>query len=203
MNRHPSLPAAALAVVLVGAAVPAAAGLPMTLSDAQGTPGSVVFPRATVHLPGSHDLEAMLFGWEYDAAVLEFVPTLAKVQVLAREFTLEEFVSQLQGIGQVDAFDKRVNPGNGREFYRYTFFSLMHSLRVGQDVTFVGAFRVKDTAPLGQPLAIEVAGDVGAGDLEDDFGGVVNVSAVPEPHTWLLWLAGMGLLAWRGQRRAG
>jgi len=65
------------------------------------------------------------------------------------------------------------------------------------------AFTIRNGAPLGA-TAVTVAGSIGTDAVFEersfDHSVAVTVSAVPEPELWLLWLGGIGLLAWKRSR---
>lgn len=67
------------------------------------------------------------------------------------------------------------------------------------------AFKILEAAPLG-PTAIAISGSIGSDpqgfERFFDSSATVTVSAVPEPEVWLLWLGGIGLLAWTRKRRS-
>ena len=65
------------------------------------------------------------------------------------------------------------------------------------------AFLVRPGAPLGDTM-VTMSGSISTDpvfeELYFDSSATITVSAVPEPEIWLLWLGGVGLLAWRRSR---
>lgn len=182
-----------LFAVLLGAgmamsasALAALPNLDVTASNASGLPGQTVMPSVSLAISG-FNFESFDLEFVFDPSVLSFLPD-------ASTFALNGVVGQLGALPTFSLTDM-LEP-DGRHV-RLSSFSLT-PIPVSGNLVVTGAFKIANAAPAGI-YHLVASGSFGT-DLsgnEPAYSGVATVTVVPEPETWLLWVAGLGLLARR------
>lgn len=192
-------------LALCGAGAHAAMGAPPTVSatDASAAPGAIATPTLTFDFGAvNYPFSTLSFEMGYVTSQLTFLPDQSTVTVGATSGSYNSFLAALDlasGGGLI------VNDG-APGFYGVTAATLPEtSFAVTGQVTISAAFRL--AAPFSSPQQIQYSGLISGpsdglgGNIETPFGGTITISAVPEPEIWLMWLAGVGLLATRAARR--
>ena len=174
------------------AVAPSPPPIPVTSSSVAGLAGSIVKPSFSLDVDG--------FAFESFDLTLSFSNPLLS-------FDLESSRVHYNG----DTMPWTALPGYSTPGPRVTgdVGSFQLSALTIEPPTFSGvlvlqpAFRIRDTAPLGN-TTVSITGSVGSDRAlgERYYDSSATVSAVPEPEIWLLWLGGLGLLAWKRKRRS-
>lgn len=158
----------------------------MRTVDVAGLPGQTVMASISLDIDG-FNYDAFDFDLTFDPTVLAFQPGLST-------FTLNGAVD---GLSSLPFYSFSAQFEDSVWHARVSSFSLA-SPPVSGDLMLMGAFKISDAAlPGSYPISIN--GTVASGPVYEEmpFSGSVMVTVVPEPETWMLWLGGVGLLAWR------
>ncbi len=195
-------------LALCGAGAHAAMGAAPTVSatDASAAPGAITTPTLTFDFGAvNYPFSTLSFEMGYLTSQLTFLPGQSTVTVGATSGSYNSFLAALQLASAGGSFF--VNDGDPG-FYGVTAAMLPDtSMAVTGPVTISAAFRL--ATPFSSPQQIQYSGlisgppDGSGGNIETPFGGTITISAVPEPEIWLMWLAGVGLLATRAARQRG
>ncbi len=198
----------ALALLL---AAPASA-LDLQGADAAAERGEVAFTTVSIGFDPGYDLVAWDIAFEYDPALLDFRADQSRVLRQGTEESLADFLSYLSTQGQVWPSSQIIVNGMARNRYAFYTSDDPAYLALAGNWTITAAFQVQasgdaDAALVGINTNLadwkgrETALDV---QVTVTVLATPSVPVVPEPETWALWLAGLGLVARRfiGRTRA-
>ena len=129
----------------------------------------------------------------YDADQMSFLADVSEVTVNGAGYGFNVVLEALNGLGGVT----NAAPG-------VAGFSVLlpeaSPIPVNGPVTLTAVFKLGDNFAGSTYILFE--GDAwGDLNVDNSFIGEIQVTAVPEPETWLMWLGGLGLLAARYARR--
>lgn len=158
----------------------------MTTVGAAGLPGQTVMASISLDIDG-FTFDAFDLDLTFDPSILTFQPGLST-------FTLNGAAG---GLPSLPAYSYNATFADSVWHAHVSSFSLV-SPTVSGDLVLMGAFQISGAAlPGSYPISIN--GTVASGPVYEEmpFSGSVMVTVVPEPETWMLWLGGVGLLAWR------
>lgn len=180
-------------------------------TNGTAVPGGTAFTSFTIAFTGTYDFISLDMAMSYDPEHLTFNPLLSSVSMSGTPVSLPVFLTQL---AQMQAA-----PGSDFTFY------------AGQnkpgDLFFGAGYAVEGSRPLTGNIVVTTAFDLApsfaAGaqsqvhiermeftDYQLAFSSLASVetpvtmtvTAVPEPETWLMMLAGLGLMGAFAKRRA-
>jgi hypothetical protein len=202
----------AAGLVMSASATMAAAPLalfPTTAGHATGLPGSQVTPTLTFDFAGGYDLTGILLSFTYESSMLSFNAGASTVSIsvpfgpttVQSVVTYQDLVDEMSNADSAFFIDVNDAPGSFSLAVAYPP-ALSYPMPAGTQFVVNGVFTIAPSATLGVPLPIEITGQLGNQAGFDDFANTVNVTAVPEPETWLMLLGGLGLLATRIRRKA-
>lgn len=215
MNLWKSASMALAAGVLglaAGAAQAAMAPDVLVLGATNGSaaPGGTAFTSFTIGFSGTYEFTGVATTIEFNPALLSFNPLLSKVSVLGVERSLPDFAALLYDMQEADgstfvAYGGEAPPGT---LYFGAGFVFTGSMSLTGDIVVTTAFDLSPSFAIGSQTAVEVT----QFDIADLNNGIVplasaenpvlmTVTAVPEPESWLMLLAGMGLLGAVARRR--
>ena len=191
MQIHKKFWAAVFGLLIGLSGAASAADIPVTVTPASGQVGSTVKPSFS--LPVS--------GIAYDTLDL----TLTFPDALL-SFDLGSSTAHYNGLSTLwSSLPGFYTPPPGTSpagTFRFGTVTLSSVSIVGP-LVLKPAFQVRPGAPLGD-TTVTVSGSISTDpvfeELYFDSSATITVSAVPEPEIWLLWLGGVGLLAWRRSR---
>lgn len=191
----PLLLAGLLQLALAG---PAQAGISAVGFDAAALPGGIAKPAVRVDFDAAFEMVAMDLSVSFDDTLLGLLPDQGTVDWMdgasSQTYTLDDFLAGLAGMGNLVV-------GGSDGYYALSFITVSPVTLAGS-WTFHLPFQVN--LPAGGQTQV-TAGITLADDFGYEFGPAevaLNVSAVPEPQEWALWLAGLGLLAAYGRLSA-
>lgn len=168
--------------------------------DASGRPSSSATPSFTLDFGASQALNNISFSWEYDADHLSFNKGLSTVDYGGQTRSLSSFIDFLKQEfgGSPQYFSTEAGSvGATNKIFDYTLFADA-PINVSGPMVFNLAFDLGGTTAIGQDLTVKIAGNLVDPDWNEfPYEGQAVIHAVPEPEVWLLWLGGLGLLAWR------
>lgn len=161
-----------------------------------GAPGGQVTATWNFDIGDNYPFNGANFSMEYDPASMGFLAEGSKVTVNATEYDFLDVLADLSSLGG----DMTSNVSSGMVAFSVYLpvFPELVSIPVTGPVTLSATFELASTFT--GPAFIDFEGAVG-GEEESLFSGSIQVTAVPEPETWLMWLGGLGLLAARYARR--
>lgn len=222
MNDCHRVAAAALAAVVCVAAQSAQAsttpaGAPVIATSAvhaQAQPLGQALPSFVFNFDADFDLIGFMVSFKYDETKLSFNAAASTLSVGGSTAPLSTVLAQLQAASTIpgpgpDFLYSPDGPGDfgsaiGSGLFTFTgvYQTQSYLIPAGSSVTMTGVFDLLQGFDAGTtPVqvygeAFDVAFNNGAFDV------TANVSAVPEPETWLMLLGGLGLLASRVRRRS-
>ncbi len=161
-----------------------------------GAPGGQVTATWNFDIGDNYPFNGANFSMEYDPASMGFLAEGSKVTVNGTEYGFLDVLADLTNLGG----DMTSNVSSGMVAFSVYLpvFPELVSIPVTGPVTLSATFELASTFT--GPAVIYFDGAVG-GEEESLFNGSIQVTAVPEPETWLMWLGGLGLLAARYARR--
>lgn len=174
-------------------AVLAPAEIQLTVSDATGLPGSIVFPTISFPING-FEFDSLTLTLTYDASVLAFQAGASTVTLNGASQALTSLPNYFAGAPTTVG---------GLQQTVYSAFSV-NSVPVTGALVLTGSFQILGGAASGlYPVVFSGSVSTGPGPAfdEPDFSSQLSVAVVPEPETWLLWIGGIGMLATRVIRR--
>jgi hypothetical protein len=162
--------------------------IPVTVTPASGNPGSMVQPVFSFDVTG--------FEFESFDLVLSYSAPLLSLDLGNSSVTVNGVTGSWANILPF------ATTTSGSGTYEVHAFAVSPTVLTGP-IVLRPAFTIGNAAPLG-PTQVQIAGSIGSepaiGERYFDNTGTVTVTAVPEPEIWLMWLGGIGLLAWRRAR---
>lgn len=192
--RHIRGALVALWLGLCAAAFASAQPLPVTTTPAAGVAGSTVKPAFSLDVNGFL-FESLDLTLHFSDPMVSFDLASSTAQVNGQTLAWTALPGYF-GIGPVVSGDV----GS----FQLSAFTIAPMTLTGP-LVLRPAFQIRNTAPLGD-TPITISGSFGTDPLNVeryfDSSATLTVSAVPEPELWLLWLGGLGLLAWRRTRRS-
>jgi hypothetical protein len=167
-----------------------AADVPVTVTPASGLPGSTVKPGFSLAVNGI-DFVTLDLTLTFSNALLSFDLGSSTISYNGQS----KLWSSLPGF---------ITPPGPLTAGTFLFGSLdLNSVNIIGPLVLEPAFQVRNGAPLGD-TTVTVSGSICCDPVFEeryfDSSAAITVSAVPEPEVWLLWLGGVGLLAWRRLR---
>ena len=176
-----------------GAMVTSASAQSVTASaaDAVGTPGGMAGPTFTFSFT-NYPLLSADFSFIYDATLLSFDSAASQVTVDGSAVPLNTYLAALGSTGLLALGDPAV-PGN------LTFsFIPNNSAALTSVVSVKTLFTLASGVTPNTPLTVSLVGHFDRDDLASTIDAVdlsAQITAVPEPGTWLMALAGLAGLA--------
>ena len=161
-----------------------------------GAPGGQVTATWNFDIGDNYPFNGANFSMEYDPASMGFLAEGSKVTVNGTEYGFLSVLADLSSLG--GDMTSNVSPGTVAFAVYLPVLPELVSIPVTGPVTLSATFELASTFT--GPAFIDFEGAVG-GEEESLFSGSIQVTAVPEPETWLMWLGGLGLLAARYARR--
>jgi PEP-CTERM motif len=181
-------------------------------TNGAAAPGATAFTSLTISFAQIYNFIGVDLEGFYDTSKLTFNSGQSSVNLMGTSLTLAEFMTGLAGLqvstggdfqvigaGVTGAGDMFLRAGFGAGSYALTpgdivvtmAFDIKPSVAVNSvaNITFT-QFALTDVTPEMTPLAT------------DDNRIILTVTAVPEPESWLMMLAGVGLLGAVARRRA-
>lgn len=187
-------------------------------TDALVAPGSTAVTSFTVEFPTPYHLATLQLRVDFDAALLTFNQGASSVSVNDTSYTLPYLLAELGGwaavqpgahvsFGQVPP----VTSGGLTEFYLNADFGGTGVYLLPATVVVRTAFDLVSPAfSAGMSRAVRVTtlrlADMTLTPIElatTDAPILMTITAVPEPQTWYMLLAGLGLLGAVARRRVG
>lgn len=164
--------------------------IPVTVTPASGNPGTMVQPVFSFDVTG--------FEFASFDLILSYTSPLLSLDLGNSSVTVNGVSSSWSSILPF------TTTATGAGSYEVHAFALAPATLTGP-ILLRPAFNIAPGAPLGA-TQIQIEGSIGEQPLigERSFAsaGTVTVTAVPEPEIWLMFLSGLGLLAWRRARLA-
>ena len=217
--KFAAVPLVAAALVLTGGAAAAAmAPEPVSYagaSDASGVPGGLpVAPSFTITLGGTFAFAGMDVAIQYDATKLAFDAGASSVTVDSVFYTLPTFYELLATLKMDPRYNSLtwlpMTSGPGNLELQVALSDPLQSVPLTESIVVSPAFTLLSPAfAIGSQTAVEVT----VLNFYDAAGGAyslasaeipitMTITAVPEPETWLMLLAGMGLVGSVIRRRS-
>jgi hypothetical protein len=181
-----------LCMLLCGASAQAA--VRVTHSVAAGASSDVVFARLNFDIGTNYPFTSFDMSLNYNPAKLLLELGLSSVKAGDNTYGLSAFISLLDEATE----DLLLHTDPVEGMYSLGTY-VMDPLLVTGPVEFVIALRRAPDFTAGTAL-VSYSGNI-SGNNEDSFLGEMNISAVPEPQTWLLWLGGLGLVLMQQARQ--
>lgn len=151
-------------------------------------PGGTITPALTFDIGVDYPFYSGSLEIAYDDSV--FTLMSASVQVAGNIYSIEEIIAALTTLAGVDYTASNLDSGH---ISVSTVVGLEDpAIPVTGPVVFSATFQVAGGFS-GYSLISYTVGL--SGDEEFSSSSNINVSAVPEPQIWLMWLGGLGLLA--------
>lgn len=191
MQIHKKFWAAVFGLLIGLSGAASAADIPVTVTPAAGLAGSTVKPSFSLDVNG--------FAFASFDLSLTFTDPLLSFDL---DSSTVSYNGQSRLLADLPAFFSSASVNGDLHTILFSAFAAEPETLTGP-LVLRPAFLIRNGAPLGN-TSVTVSGSIGEQPLvgERDFNSsaTITVSAVPEPEIWLLWLGGVGLLAWRRSR---
>ena len=191
MQIHKKFWAAVFGLLIGLSGAASAADIPVTVTPAAGLAGSTVKPSFSLDVNG--------FAFASFDLSLTFTDPLLSFDL---DSSTVNYNGQSRLLADLPAFFSSASVNGDLHTILFSAFAAEPETLTGP-LVLRPAFLIRNGAPLGN-TSVTVSGSIGEQPLvgERDFNSsaTITVSAVPEPEIWLLWLGGVGLLAWRRSR---
>lgn len=168
--------------------------------DSVVQPGQIANLNVMMDFGNDYGLTGFELILEFDPALLRFHRELSSVVIdsTGMDRSFQQFFSD-------DLFGKALYLHNEGEtspgYYHYSFYTLTTPLMFSGQVIFNASFEMLGQPPGNAPVPIHVTGFLSDDSFNyQDIDVTLSANPVPEPQEWLLMLAGLSLLAWRGTR---
>lgn len=180
------------------------------VTNGTAAPGGLAFTSFTLAFTGPYEFIGLAMTMSYDPAQLTFNPLQSSVSVFGSAMTLPAFLAQLDALkhapgSDFDYYGGQSAPG---ELFFGAGFTLLGSAPLEGDIVVTTAFNVAPSVLFGSQTLVKIeqldVADVGAGIVSLASSALpvtMTVTAVPEPESWLMMLAGVGLLGAVAHRR--
>lgn len=188
------------------------ANVSVTGANGAAAPGATAFTSLTISFAQIYNFVGVDFEMFYDTSKLTFNEGQSSVNLMGTSLTLPEFMTGLVDLhfssgGDFEIYGAGVS-GSGDMFLHAGFGSGSYPLSPG-DIVLTMAFNILHTTPVGSTANITFT-QLALTDVTpemtplatDDNRIILTVTAVPEPESWLMMLAGVGLLGAVARRRA-
>jgi hypothetical protein len=172
-------------------------------TNGSAAPGGTAFTSLTIRFTGIYQFTGAAATITFDPALLTFNPFQSKVSVLGVERSLPAFLTLLSQMENLPGSDFDVYGGEnpaGTLFFG-AGFTLQGSMPLNGNIIVTTAFDLASTMAVGSVSEVAltqlVMADLDTGIVSLAAPGsplLMTVTAVPEPESWLMLLAGMGLL---------
>lgn len=180
-------------------------------TNGSAAPGGTAFTSFTIGFAGTYEFIGAAATITYDPALLTFNPLQSRVSVLGVERSLPAFLTLLSQMEGAQGSDFQAYGGDspaGTLFFG-AGFTLQGSMPLNGNIIVTTAFDLAPSFGLGSVSEVAVTqlamADLNSGIVplaSPEIPVLMTVTAVPEPETWLMLLAGMGLLGAVARRRA-
>lgn len=173
-------------------------------------PGGVATTSFTLSFTGPYEFIGVAMDLTYDPAALTFNPAQSSVSVFGTSYTLPTFLGLLEGIktapgSDFDYYGGQSSPG---ELFFGAGYLFTGSMPLEGDIVVTTAFNIAPSVLVGTQSHVLIhqlqIADVESGIVplaSSTTPITMTVSAVPEPESWLMMLAGVGLLGAVARRR--
>lgn len=168
--------------------------------DSVVQPGQIANLNITLDFGNNYGMSGFELILEFDPTLVRFHRDQSSVAIenvgLNRSFQ-QFFTDDLFGKAFYLHNEGDLDPG----YFHYSLYTLTTPLMFSGVVSFNAAFELLGQPPGDAPVPIHVTGSL----YDDSFNSqdidlTLMANPVPEPQEWLLMLAGLSLLAWRGTR---
>jgi hypothetical protein len=180
-------------------------------TNGSAAPGGTALTSFTIRFTGIYQFTGAAATITFDPALLTFNPFQSKVSVLGVERSLPAFLTLLSQMENLPGSDFDVYGGEnpaGTLFFG-AGFTRQGSMPLNGNIIVTTAFDLASTMAVGSVSEVAltqlVMADLDTGIVSLAAPGsplLMTVTAVPEPESWLMLLAGMGLLGAVTKRRA-
>lgn len=180
--------------------------------NAVATPDLQASPSFVFNFNTDFDLAGFEVTFSFDPGKLSFNAAASTLTVGSDSFTLPSVLAMMEAASTApgsepdflyspDAADfGTAMGGSGLFTFTGVYQSQSYLIPAGSSVTMTGVFNLLPGFVAGS-TPVQVFGDALGTSAFESFDVSANVSAVPEPETWLMLLAGVGVIASRVRRR--
>jgi len=182
-------------------------------SDGSAAPGSTAFTSFTISALGDYPFTGAKMTMDYNPALLSFNASQSSVAVLGTTYALPSFLTQLSTLSAVPGFNNFTIDGGASgpgSLYFSAGFTPSGSITLNGEIVVTTAFDLAPSMGIGSSADVTIAkldfADPNTGPVSlatAEFPLVMTVTAVPEPESWLMLLAGAGLLGAAVRRPQG
>lgn len=181
-------------------------------TDGVAAPGGTALTSFTIEFAGNYEFIGLGMTMSYDPALLTFNLGQSTVSLFGTTHTLPAFLNQLAMLQATPGSGFEVyagEPSPGNLFLDAGFTSPTGSTTLSGQIVVTTAFDLSPAFAVGSQTTVTI-GHLEFADVNLGFSTLAStelpvemtVSAVPEPESWLMLLAGMGLLGAVAKRRA-
>jgi len=184
---------------------------PGAIRGGTASPGGTAITSFTISFTGNYEFIGMDTTVSYNPDLLTFNPLQSSVSILGQSYSLPEFFDQLSALSSIPGSD--FTAVGGESMLGVLFFGA--GFAVTGSTTLTGEIVVNTAFDLSSTFAVGTSSQVKVEQLEfadvnitftplasPEFPLVMTVTAVPEPESWLMLLAGLGLLGAVAKRRS-
>jgi PEP-CTERM motif len=180
-------------------------------TDGTAAPGGTAFTSFSIAFAGTYDFISVDMAMSYDPARLTFNPFLSSVSMSGTTVALPVFLTQLAQMEEAASpsdftfYAGQKTPGN---LFFGAGYTVEGSLPLTGSIVVTTAFDLSPSFEVGTQSLVHI-GRLEFTDFNLAFTSLASeqmpvsmaVTAVPEPESWLMLLAGMGLLGAMAKRR--
>jgi len=180
-------------------------------TDGVAAPGGTAFTSFTIAFAGNYEFIGLGMTMTYDPALLSLNLGQSSVSVLGQPYSMPAFLAQLAMMQAAPATGFEVYAGEtspGDLFFEAGYTSPAGSTTLSGEIVVTTAFDLAPSFAVGNQSTVKIR-YLEFADVNLVFSRLAStelpvemtVSAVPEPESWLMLLAGMGLLGAVARRR--